>query len=237
GEHKDEARMEIFEMIDNLPPELGFPRRDKMGGGVSNRNVMKLSNQSQLQFASAGVRESKTGGVLGRGSGVNFVHASEMCSWANVEGLESFRQSISQEHPDRLYLYESTGRGYNQWWTMWYDAKREAVHQKTHFTGWWGKDNQRIRRDHPDFLRYGLAPLSVEEKERIAEVEKLYGWNVSIEQIAWWRRHIDPSLEENGDEDKIYEADSLQLVEQPWTEFDAFAQNNANFFDPKELTD
>lgn len=571
--HKEEARLELIDMVDNLPKSLGFPGRDKQTGGSSNRNLLKLSNQSTLMFASAGIRASKTGGVLGRGSGVNFVHASEVCSWENTEGLESFRNSLSQEFENRLYLWESplaldtplltvegwstigevkegdfvfgedgfpaeviglsptfinrkcfeitfdtgekiisdavhkwqverngsstsrwhtmvvkteeldtikdriwlgepirtfkqhlpvdpyvvgvwlgdghtyaaritcgdedmeemrynlkehgvecgpvtkfkgrgggvfnlinniskfralnlignkhipevylrssmqdrlellrglmdtdgsivtggnclfsngsealvrgicellsllgirykvswiipgikkfsngksyacrpfaavnfnppegmrvfslrrksirqesgvkrkprrsrvariisieecatvpvkcltvdnpthlfkvgrslipthnTGRGYNDWYWMWNDSKADPHHQTAHFTGWWGKNNQRIKREDPDFLRYGVTPRSEEEHERIAEVEKLYGWRISDEQLAWWRRHIDPKSQD-ADNDKVYEASGLQLIEQPWTENDAFMAGNATFFDAKQLTD
>lgn len=230
GEHKDEARLEIEDMVRNLPKDYDFP-----GIEISNRNTLKLTNQSTVIFTSAGIRETKASGGLGRGSGVNFVWASEVCSWNNIEGFESFRNSLSTEFENRLYLYESTGRGFNQWYKIWNDAKRDPLHQKTHFTGWWGKNSQKIPRSHPDFAKYAFNPLSVEEKERVADVKERYGWEISLEQIAWWRRHIDPASYDN-DEASAVEADSLQLIEQPWTEDDAFASSNSIFFDPKVLT-
>jgi hypothetical protein len=237
GEHKEEARLELIDMVDNIPKSFGFPSRDKSEGGASNRSILKLSNQSTIIFAAAGTRDTKSGGVLGRGSGVNFLWASEMCSWSNVEGLESFRNSLSQVFENRLYLWESTGRGYNQWWDMWNEAKKDPHHQKCHFTGWWGHNLQRIARDHPDFHRYGFNDPSTEEKERCKEVLDRYGWTITREQLAWWRRHIDPSVNEKDEAGRIIEASSLQLIEQPWTEDDAFASSSAVFFNPKELTE
>jgi hypothetical protein len=234
--HKEEARLELIEMLDNLPKDFSFPSREKSDGGASNRNILKLSNQSTIIFANAGIRANKTGGVLGRGSGVNFVHASEMCSWDNIAGLESFRNSLSSIFENRLYLWESTGRGFNQWHQMWKNAKEDPDHQVCHFTGWWGKDSQRIRKTERDFIKYAWDKLSPEEEDRIAEVEQLYGWKIDMEQLAWWRRHIDPASA-NAEGDDPVEADMLQLVEQPWTEHDAFASQDAVFFDPKDLTE
>lgn len=235
--HKEEARLELINMIDNLPEGLNFPSRDKASGGSSNRNILKLSNRSTIIFTSAGVSTRKSGGTLGRSSGVNFCWCSEMCSWENIEGLEAFRNSLSDIYENRLYLWESTGRGFNQWWDMWNSAREDPSHQKCHFTGWWGKDFQKIPKTHPDFARYGLIPVSPEEHERINEVRERYGWNISIEQLAWFRRHVDPSVDAADGGSQIVEADSLQLVEQPWTEDDAFASGNSIFFDAKQLTD
>jgi hypothetical protein len=235
--NKEKARLSLIDMIDNIPKDFRFPSRDKSSGGISNRNVLKLSNQSSFFMMSAGVRNSKTGGGLGRSLGVNFVHASEMCSWENTEGLEAFRNSLSTIFENRLYLWESTGRGFNDWWAMWNAAKEDPYHQTCHFTGWWGKNSQRISRDDPEFKLYGANPLSDEEEERIREVERLYGWRISPEQLAWIRRHVDPSIPTKDEEGKIIEASALQLIEQPWTEHDCFSTGESIFFDPKQLTD
>ncbi len=104
------ARGEILEILNALPAKLKFPRIKK---GGSNRNILMLENNSWLVFNQAGVKNARSGGGLGRSFGINLVHASEICSWVNEEGLTSFRQSLSEEFEDRLYIWESTGRGYN----------------------------------------------------------------------------------------------------------------------------
>ena len=70
-----------------------------------------------------------------------------MCSWDNDEGLESFKQTLSDANPDRLYIWESTARGFNQWYDMWGEARKDPAHCKCIFLGWWSKDSQRIERD------------------------------------------------------------------------------------------
>lgn len=230
--HKEEARLEILQMIDSLPPRLAFPRVKRQ-----NRYLIELADGSLLNLASAGVKQGKSSGVLGRSSGINFVIASEMCSWENTEGLEAFKNALAQDFENRLYIWESTGRGYNQWWEMWTEARKDDVHQVCMFSGWWAKDNQVIRQDDPDWLRYGVWPLTDREKKKIQAVYQMYGWEITPEQLAWVRRHADPNARMEGDNAPEFEPSQLRLIEQPWTEDDAFAMTGATFFDPETLTD
>lgn len=230
--NKERARTELTVMLENLPKSLHFP-----GIVVNNRTMLQLENDSICNFASAGVRAGKTSGVLGRSAGVNFVHASEMCSWDNTEGLTAFENSLSDQYPDRLYLWESTARGYNQWHKMWREAKADTSHQVPIFIGWWAKDTQFISREHPDFLRYGMQPPSDKELQKIREVRDRYGWEVTAEQLAWIRWKMDPLAEPDGDADAEFEGDVLEIQEQPWTEEEAFQVTGATFFDPGSLTD
>ena len=205
--HTEEARIELVEMLKSLPPELGFPTLQK-----ENRYMIRLSNQSAITFASAGVRAGKSSGTLGRSSGVNFVHASEVCSWDNVEGLEAFRNALAEDFDNRLYIWESTARGFNAWHEMWEEAKADPDHQKTVFLGWHAKDNQMIARDHPDFKKYGEPPPTEEEMKKIKAVLNQYGWQVTQEQLAWYRRKTDPSQQDS----EGTEVDPLKIQEQPW---------------------
>jgi hypothetical protein len=230
-QHKEEARLEILAMIDSLPPRLAFPRVKRQ-----NRYLIELANGSLLNFASAGVKAGKQSGVLGRSSGINFVIASEMCSWENTEGLEAFMNALAQDFENRLYIWESTGRGYNQWWEMWTEARKDDVHQVCVFSGWWAKDNQVIHQNDPDWELYGIWPLTDKEKKKILAVRDLYGWEISPEQIAWVRRHSDPNARAEVGNAPEFEPSQLRLVEQPWTEHEAFAMTGATFFDPEVLT-
>lgn len=230
--HKEEARLELIGMIEMLPPDLGFPKIKR-----KNRYLLELDNGSMMNFASAGVKSSKGSGVLGRSSGINFVHASEMCSWDNVEGLESFKNALAEDFPDRLYLWESTARGFNQWHDMWEEAKKDPLHQKTMFYGWWAKDNQMIPRSSPEFEIYGRDPPSENELKKIAAVKAQYGWTITDEQLAWIRRKMDPTAEAEGDAPADYDGDPLRVQEQPWTEEEAFQMTGATFFEPERLTE
>lgn len=205
--NRQTARREIEELVRNLPKELKFPKIVRL-----NRDSLVLDNDSSIQFKSAGVRRGKGSGTLGRSLGLAGAWLSEICSYDNPEGLKSFRQALSEENPNRLYIYESTARGFNDWHDMWVEAKNDNLNQRTVFLGWWSKDTQRIGRDTAAFQRYGTEPANDQEKARIALVRDLYGFEVSQEQLAWYRRKVDPTSErEEGDEE-----DAELLQEQPW---------------------
>ena len=234
--HKESARKELVTMVQNLPASLKFPK--VKGTGTGNRDSFELVNDSSMIFMSAGVKKSKSSGTLGRSEGLTMAHLSELCSYDNDEGLKSFEQSLSELHPDRLYIYESTARGYNQWFNIWNHARKDEAHCKCIFLGWWSKPVQRIDKEDPDFQVYGLAPPSDKEREKIEAVRAEYGHEVTPEQLAWVRRKFDPNYNNEEDADvSDGEDDSVMLAEQAWTEEEAFQQTGAVFFGSKQLTD
>ena len=232
AENKNESRAEIEVMIDDLPKNLKFPSIKQ-----NNRGGLTLSNDSKVLFMSAGVKQTKTSGTLGRSVGLSLAHCSELCSWQNDEGLESFRNSLSDVNPDRLYIYESTARGFNSWHEMWENARADPYHCKCIFLGWWSKESQQISRDHRDFKLYGETPPSEEEARKIREVKELYDHEVTPMQLAWIRRKLDPTAQSEGDADAKYEGNPLKIQEQPWTESESFQQTGSVFFAPEKLTD
>src|SRR4029077_2638512 len=126
----------------------------------NNRYGITLENDSNIAFLAAGVKKSKASGGLGRSLGLSMYHASELCSYDNEEGWEAFENSKSDIHPNRLYVRESTGRGFNSWNDLWTSDRSDPSNVGCIFLGWWSKDSQIIPRDHPQFERYGLAPPS-----------------------------------------------------------------------------
>lgn len=233
--NREEARAELVTMIKDLPPKLKFP--GIKGTGEGNREGVTLANDSKILFKNAGVKKSKSSGTLGRSVGLSMTHMSEICSYDNDEGLESFEQSLSENHPDRLYIYESTARGFNRWWEMWHEARKDPAHCKCIFLGWWSKDSQRIAKTDLDFNTYGTTPPSEKEAKKIALVRDLYGVQIIPEQLAWIRRKMDPGAVAEGDADPEYEGNTTKVQEQPWTEEEAFQQTGAVFFAPEKLTD
>lgn len=229
--HREEARNEMMTMLRDLPPELNFPGIKK-----DSRDMLVLDSDSTLRFLNAGVRKSKTSGTLGRSSGLNFAHNSEMCSWENDEGLTSYKNALSETFPDRLYIWESTARGFNMWWDIWKEARNDTLNQKTCFIGWWAKESQMIARGTPAFAKYGMAPPTEDEKLRIAEVEQLYDHKVTQEQLAWYRRKSNP-LQDDENEDQEGGVDELMRQEQPWTAEEAFLQSGSTFFPGENLTE
>ena len=219
-------------LIKNLPPSLQFPK--VKGTGEGNREGLTLENDSRILFKSAGVKKSKSSGTLGRSVGLSLATLSELCSYDNDEGLESFKQSLSDINPDRLYIYESTARGFNRWYEMWKEAKEDPAHCKCIFLGWWSKPSQRIDRDHADWAQYGDLPPTDREIEKIRAVRDLYGYNVTQEQLAWVRRKMDPTAQSLGDDE---DEDTVKLQEQCWSESEAFQQTGSIFFPAQKLTD
>jgi hypothetical protein len=230
--NKQNARREIETMIRSLPDSLDFPRIK-----ANNRNSITLENDSTITFLAAGVKKSKGSGTLGRSLGLSMYHASELCSYDNEEGWEAFENSKSEIHVNRLYIRESTARGFNSWHDMWVEDRKDEAHIRCLFLGWWSKDSQMIPRNHPDFERYGVQPPTDKEIERIRQVRELYGWQISEEQLAWIRRKTDPTSEDQGDAPADYTPNVIRLQEQPFTEEDAFQMTGAVFFHPEKLTE
>lgn len=231
-ENKNLARDELVTMIKDLPPRLKFPTIKK-----DNRDGLTISNDSKILFKSAGVKKTKTSGTLGRSAGLSFSHGSELCSWDNDEGLVSYRRSLSDINPDRLYIWESTARGMNSWYDMWNDARADSDHNECVFIGWWARDDQKIDEGTRDWELYAKQPPTDEEAAKIAEVKRLYDFDISQGQLAWYRRLVDPAARDDGDTDAGFEASALQKQEDPWTEEEAFQQTGSTFFANESLKD
>lgn len=232
--HRDEARNEFVTMLKDLPDSIGFPKLVKDG-----RDLMSLSNGSTFVFLSAGVKKGKASGTLGRSSGLNFVHASEMCSWDNEEGVVSFKNSLSKDFANRLYIWESTARGFNQWYRMWIEALADDLRQATCFIGWWAKENQRIPKGTPLYDRYGAPSPTEEELLRIQQVKEQYDIDVDREQLAWYRSVATPKMgaREGIDQDENDALDEFAQQEQPWTADECYIQSGSTFFSSERLTD
>ena len=229
--NKQQARVEITQMIEGFPSDYQFPEIEG-----NHRSGLTLHNNSQILFMSAGVRKSKSSGTLGRSVGLSLAALSELCSYDNPEGLEAFEQSLSEENPDRLYIYESTARGFNGWNDMWVTAKKDTAHCHCVFLGWFHKPNQKIERNEADFERYGTQPPTDKEIKKIKEVKEQYGRDITPEQLAWYRRKVDPIAEAEGGGEAEYEPTASRIQEQPWTEDEAFQMTGSIFFPPEKLT-
>lgn len=161
------------------------------------------------------------------------VSNSEMCSWENQEGISAFKNSLAENFPDRLYIWESTARGFNEWFNMWSEAQNDTTHQKAIFIGWWRKEIYSIPRDHRDFEKYGLDAPTETETKRIKTVKEEYGYDIAPEQLAWWRKKIDPSgMREDGEPE-----DSFKIEDFPWDEEEMFLATGSKFFDVEKLTE
>lgn len=230
--NESKARVELVSVIENLPSNLKFP---KIKG--NNRDGLMLANQSNLLFMSAGSRKTASTKSLGASTDLTLVHMSELCNWGDPQGLEVLENAFSEVHPMRLYIYESTARGFNNLWAdVWEAVEDDTAHCKTVFLGWWSKESQKIERDHPDFELYGVFPPTEKEQAKIAEVKYLYDFDITPEQLAWVRRKMDPAAKSEGENDPKFDGNTMRLAEQPWTAGDAFQQTGSVFFSGENLT-
>lgn len=216
-ENRDMFRSTLGMYMEGLPVEYRVPLV------AHNRNHMALKNRSRLFYQVAGLRSK---GSLGRGKAITYLHGTETSSWGDEEGLASLLASLAETNPMRLYMFESTARGFNMFHDMYTTAKR-AKSQKAIFCGWWR--NQLYQADaKSDIYRvYWDNKLSPEEKEWTREIKKLYGIEINSRQMAWWRW-------------KMYEGikdESLMYQEFPPTEDYAFVMTGTSYFSTARCTE
>ena len=217
GENREVFRETIAQMLESLPHAFKVPIRSH------NRTSLVLANGSRLQYMSAGRGKNSS---LGRSRALNFVHSSECSSWGDQHGLDSLRASLAQEHPNRLYLFESTALGQNLWFDMCQEAA-EDPEQEFFFIGWWMKDTYRLAEGTAGFDKWWLSKpfLSEEEQEKGQFVLNHYDHAITPEQWAWYRREAN-----NKSEEALFQ-------EFPSTETEAWVTTGSNFFNNRRVND
>lgn len=218
--NKEMFRETLTRYWDSLPRTMKSPIK------IHNRNLLAFRNRSTLQYMVAGVRQ---GGNLGRAKALNFIHATECSSWADEEGLASLQASLAEKSPNRLYVWESTARGFDLWYDMCQTAKR-AISQKFIFIGWWLKEDYSFSEQDREYQVYwASAPhLNAAERESVRKVKQYYDVDITPGQIAWYRWHLNEK--KNSD-------DMWMRQEFPWDEEEAFVVAGSQFFTSRRLTE
>lgn len=216
-ENRDQFRTTLAMYMDGLPPEYKIPLV------THNRNQMVLKNRSRLFYQVAGLRAK---GSLGRGKGITYLHGTETSSWGDEEGLASLLASLAEKNQNRLYLFESTARGFNMWHDMWTVAKRART-QRAIFCGWWRNELYSLEADTKEYKVYWDGKLNPEEKEWTKDIKKLYGIEINSRQMAWWRWKMYEGLKD----------EALMYQEFPPTEDYAFVMTGTSFFSHSRCTD
>lgn len=183
----------------------------------NNKDFLTFSNGSRLDLLVAGTRQKK---AWGEGVGYVFGHLTEIASYGSKEGIDSFLESLSENHPNRLLIIEGTAKGFNHWRDMWIAAKKHPHTIRTIFLGWWSKDLNVIKKKDPRYAVFGADDPNAEERELINHVEELYSYKVTQEQIAWYRWK---TADESSDIRTAHQ-------NQPWSESQAFIQSGFSFF-------
>ena len=216
-ENRDMFRSTLAMYMDGLPKEYKIPLI------AHNRNQLSLKNRSRLFYQVAGLRAK---GTLGRGKAITYLHGTETSSWGDEEGLASLLASLAETNPNRLYIFESTARGFNMFHEMYTTAKRART-QKAIFCGWWRNEFYAADPNSDVYKVYWDGRLSPEEKEWTRDIKKLYNVEINSRQMAWWRWKM---LEGIKDE-------SLMMQEFPPTEDYAFIMTGTSFFSTARCTD
>jgi hypothetical protein len=195
-----------------------------------NRNLLILKNGSRYRYLIAGTSGTKRGG-MGRGGAANYLHSTETAFYGNGEDLGEFRSQMSSLYPHRLQIYESTANGFNHFSDMCDEARSDPT-KCFIFVGWWRDERNQFPVTHPHFNVYmtnGIkTSLTALERKRVREVREQFGFEVSLQQIAWYRWHLES--EKGGDQ-------SVMDQEYPWVPENAFQATGSNFFTAEALTD
>ena len=216
-ENRDMFRGTLGAYMDGLPKEYKIPML------AHNRNSLSLKNRSRIFYQVAGLRAK---GSLGRGKGITFLHGTETSSWGDEEGLASLLASLAEQNPNRLYIFESTARGFNMFHDMYVTAKKART-QKAIFCGWWRNEFYSVNADTDVYKVYWDGKLTPEEKEWTREIKKLYNFDINSRQMAWWRWKLHEGIKD----------DALMFQEFPPTEDYAFVMTGTSFFSNARCTD
>ena len=209
-ENRDMFRTTLAMYMDGLPKEYKIPQI------THNRNSLSLRNRSRLFYQVAGLRAK---GTLGRGKAITFLHGTETSSWGDEEGLASLLASLAETNPDRLYMFESTARGFNMFHDMYVTAKKART-QRAIFCGWWRNEFYSVDPGSSVYKTYWDGRLTGEEKEWNRDIKKMYGFEINSRQIAWWRWKLHEGIKD----------DALMYQEFPPTEDYAFVMTGSSFF-------
>jgi hypothetical protein len=216
-ENRDMFRSTLAMYMDGLPKEYKIPLL------AHNRNQLSLKNRSRLFYQVAGLRAK---GSLGRGKAITYLHGTETSSWGDEEGLASLLASLAETNPLRMYMFESTARGFNMFHDMYATAKRART-QRAIFCGWWRNEFYSVGAENPIYKVYWDGKLTPDEKEWVKDIKKLYNFEINSRQIAWWRWKLAEGIKD----------DALMYQEFPPTEDYAFVMTGSSFFSNSKCTD
>jgi len=222
--HKEEARDDWRAAIEVFYHEI--PRQFKVRKTHHNRNILSFANGSRFRYVIAGTAENRKGG-MGRSSASNFVHGTEVAFYGNPDDIAAFKSSVSSLYRHRLQVWESTANGFNHFADTWETAK-SSPSMRAIFVGWWRDERNQFAIDDPRFDLYSESKLTSTERSSIRDVKKLYDFDITKNQLAWYRFKF---------EDEFHSDQSMMDQEFPWTEEQAFQATGSQYFTTASLND
>src|SRR6266849_2932483 len=220
------ATIDIF--LETMPNQItvnGKKTKFKPRTEKHNRDILLFSNDSSFSYLIAGTQEERSGG-LGRSQSSNYVHGTECAFYGNEDDIKAFKSSVSSIYEHRLQIWETTANGFNHFYDQYQSAKSSPT-ARAIFSGWWRDERCQFHVDDARFGHYGRDRLSRLERGRVRAVKERYDFDISMQQIAWYRAKLD---EFSGDQ-------STMDAEFPFTEEDAFQSTGAKYFTSSVLTE
>lgn len=203
--NKEFFRDQIKELHAHLPPKWRIPVRLHNKVQLAWEDIKKPDGSrrpgSHLAYHVAGTRKNKK---LGQSRGIAYLHATEVSTWGDPEGIRSLRASISKRHPARLSVWESTAKGYNHFWDMWQTAQRASTHAAI-FAGWWLHEmysTDALPNGKAIFDIYWDGRLSGDESSWSREIHRRWDIRISPQQWAWYRYML---AEDQGDQGLMHQ--------------------------------
>lgn len=197
----------------------------------NNRYVLSFRNGSAIYWLNA---NSDDEGGLGRSIGSTATWGTELGLWRDEEGTLSLLSSISENNPLGLHIFEGTARGPNLFKELYDIASGPGnTSQGAIFVGWWLHPWYRHnRRDPLHAKRYRtywetLPRFTREEARWVEGVKQRYGYDITPEQISWWRWHLRERKKDNM---------MLMLQEYPPLPEDAWTYGGNCFIDGRKLS-
>lgn len=218
-DNRDMFRTTMTLYTESLPNKWKRPIRSH------NRTQLVIGNRSRFAYQVVGTKKKERRGV-GVGKAITMAHCTEVANWGDEDALADIEASFAENNPNRLFIYESTARGFNHFEDMWQTAKRART-QHAIFIGWWRNDLYRKKKGSPEHSVYWNGELTKEEARWVGEVKDLYGFEIDEEQIAWWRWKFEENIRD----------ESKMLENYPPTEDYAFQMSGSKFFTAANLAD
>ena len=200
---------------DNLPQSMRIPKV------IDNVQQVVYANRSSVTYQVANKRQK---GTLGRGIPTAFLHATEVSSWDDDEGLASLEASLAMHNPRRLYIFESTARGFNGFFDMWEAAQGSATSHPI-FIGWWRNEYNQVSEKSIEYKMYWDGAITTDENAWIEDIKREYDTNLVPTQIAWYRWMLAEKIKD----------EMLMHQEYPHTAEYAFQMLGAAFFSNLKL--
>lgn len=185
---------------EHLPEELKLKKK------ASNAKILEVDYG---KGNSSTIKVTVQGDQAGRSNTNQYLHLSETAFWDDLDGtMTSIMQTVSINNMDSIVIMETTGNGYNEFKRRWDNSVAGKSIFKPLFYPWWSNKDYVMK-------EVVLDSLYPHEEELVKK------YNLSMEQLAWYRAKL-------GEMDGNLET---LTQEYPSTPIEAFRTTGESIFD------